>query len=146
MSHIPEASEANLLDKIFGGGVFRKKYKISYCESCEVTVLYCEKCSHSSCSGGIGTDPDCPCVTDPDWKSFEQGAYSFRDYLSAEEMEAVEKRNALKRILKKSLEMGRTEIDWKQMKKDGELSDADEERFDKQIKAYQKHKPQFRAE
>lgn len=120
--------ESELLDEVFGETkMWKNKYKISWCDLCNCVTIECPVCHHGSCSGGGCKD----CMKDyEEWKKVKHDVES---YLTDEEIKIYKKCLRLKSHILDSISKDETEINFKKLKKGGELSEWEEGLFEKEL-------------
>ena len=92
-----------------------------------MAIIICAACENSTCNGS-----SCDKCSE-DFKSFRESKISIYEYLSSEEAVVFEKCNFLKRYLLKSLEDGKSNIDWKHLQETGQLSEHTEKLFAEEL-------------
>jgi hypothetical protein len=105
--------EEEIMNDIFGCPMWHNKYKISWCDQCDVATIQCPRCKNSSCSGG-GCEE---CKNDPlAHEFFEKAKTHIEAYLTEDEKVVYEKARWIKKYIKTSLARNENEIDWNKIK------------------------------
>lgn len=112
-------SEENRFAEILGE-------KVQYCDHCNVFITICESCGNSSCNGG-------GCKSCSGRRFLDDKKIHVVDYLNPEERMVFNKIEALKGIMRRSLNAGESEINWQKTYLSGGLSQLDEELFQKEL-------------
>lgn len=102
---------------------WRNKYPIGWCHHCNRAIIECPACHNTSCNGG-----GCNECHD-DFSEFFPIFTCAEHYLDDNETKAYQKGLRLRRIIQDSLALEHPSINWRQMKRDGLLSQNDEEMF-----------------
>ena len=116
--------EQDLLDQIFDTGRYKNRYKVRFCDMCDIHYLICPDCNGGGCS------PDKLCdLCREDIEYFNSNVKSVCSYLTRAEQEAIQKARHVKKLLKESHDAGRTEIDWEYVGTEGKSCKRDEDYF-----------------
>ncbi len=109
-----------LLEDIFNTNFWRG-YKIHWCDLCKIHTITCEKCKNSSCNG-------CSCKEcHEDFTDFMAFKPRPEPYMTAQEIEAVRKYEAIKKLLPISIAQGYESFDPKELRE--HMSIREEEIF-----------------
>lgn len=112
------------LDEIFDCGKrWKNKYQVTWCDLCVTAIITCPSCNNSSCNGG-----GCK-LCDLDFDEFNRNKIRVEAYLTKEEIQVFRKAEYLKKYILQSIKKGKTEIDFKKLQADGELSVVSEKLF-----------------
>ncbi len=119
------SAESEMIDELFGGGpMWKGKYRISYCDLCEVICIKCPNCKNVSCNGGGCSE----CLAD--WPEWRETKHCLENYLSEQEINTFRKLRQLRKFIPICLAAGFKEIDWKYLHENGSLCYNDYVRFE----------------
>ena len=118
-------NQDKILNSIFGGGLWRDKYQIDWCDFCRTAVIQCPVCKNSSCNGG-GCDS---CSNDADYKDFHGAKTQVENYLTKKEKRVYAKALRIKKFILESLMDGHKEIPFERYEEEGKFSQNDKEDF-----------------
>lgn len=102
------------------------KYTIGWCDLCNTATITCPECKYGSCSGG-----GCEKCTE-DFKNFSNRKTRISDYLNDEEKLIYNKILSIKKFIINHIGY-RDEIDFKHLKKEGQMSRYEEDLFYKEL-------------
>lgn len=125
-------NEEELLDNIFNmKPMWRKKYRIFWCDLCETYSAGCDHCHGSSCN--------CMCCEKcrKDLEDFNKLNPRPSSNMLPEETKVVEKYLRLKRLLKECLEENQSGLDMEWLYYNGRFCDSDWETLDLKFEPYE---------
>ena len=108
--------------------VWKEKYEIRWCHMCGVALIECEKCEGTTCNSG--SCEECQ----QDFEEFAQNKITVEEYLTPEEQKIYRKGLRIQLLILETLGQGFSQINWKQLQEDGQLSKNDEVMFAKELK------------
>lgn len=108
-------NEEQVLDSLMPK--WKGKYTVGWCYLCDCAYIICPVCGHNDCGCG-GCDE---CKKDmPEWRKV---TVKVQSYLTPEEIQTYEKCLSIKNHIIETIRAGQNHIDWKQLQKDGHLSE-----------------------
>lgn len=107
--------------------LWKEKYKISWCHLCDAAILTCPACENTTCNAG-GCD-----ACHETFIEFNKGKVTVFAYLTDDESAVYQKAMRIQNFILESLAKGRSEINWKQLDEDGEMTDHDVKVFEKEL-------------
>lgn len=131
----PKLDDDQYLDILLGVAEekrWKDKYTITWCDTCEVAIIYCPDCHNSSCNAS-----GCEKCHD-DFVEFHVLKHSVSSYLIEEEKKVYKKIFWIKKYILESFRAGEKEINWNKLKEDGHLCTASEKMFEKEISESEK--------
>lgn len=123
-------SEKETLDSIFDiNPLYKNKYKLIWCDLCSVYSLICPDCDNSTCNGG-----GCEKCKDDFTYFIKTVKRRINQYLTAEEEEIYNKISHIKNFMRQSILNGEEQINFKELKENGNMSEYVAELFTKELK------------
>ena len=114
-------------ENAWGTKFWREKYKVSYCNHCESSIIICPKCKNTSCNAGGCAE--CSADFDDFLKLKTHPVF----FLTQEEINTYNKIARLRTIIHTCVENGKEPIDWKWLDESGHGCLADKELFKEDI-------------
>jgi hypothetical protein len=107
--------------------LWKEKYKISWCDHCEVAVIVCPECANTTCNGG-----GCDACHDV-FVEFNKGKVGVESYLTSEEAKVYRKTLRIQHFILESLARGQAVVDFQALNHAGQMSHNDKELFQKEL-------------
>lgn len=120
MRHNIQYSENEKLNEIFDSLVlYKNKYKLIWCDTCDRAAIVCIECNNVSCNGS-GCEV---CISDSDFVDFNKNVVRVEEYLTPDEMKTYIKIETIRKHIINSLSLGEQKIDFKRLVSEDLLSD-----------------------